>query len=66
LKNLDFTLDFFLLDRFENLDDAFLVINDIDAFENLHVDCETAMEKKTRPAIATSEYFPRPTLRTIS
>jgi L-lactate utilization protein LutC len=37
LQNLDLTLDLLLLDRLENLDNAFLVVDDVDAFENLRV-----------------------------
>lgn len=37
LKNLDLTLDLLLLDRLQNLDDAFLVVNDVDAFENFRI-----------------------------
>ena len=35
LENLDLSLDFLLLDRLENLDDAGLVVLDIDPFEDL-------------------------------
>lgn len=37
LENLYFSLDLLLLDWLENLDDAFLVVNDVDAFEDLRV-----------------------------
>jgi hypothetical protein len=37
LQNLDLTLDLLLLDRLEDLDNAFLVVDDIDALENLRV-----------------------------
>lgn len=37
LKNLDLTLNLLLLDRLENLDHAFLVVDDIDALEHLRV-----------------------------
>lgn len=37
LKNLDLTLNLLLLDRLENLDHAFLVVDDIDAFKHLRV-----------------------------
>lgn len=37
LQDLDLTLDLLLLDRLEDLDDAFLVVDDVDAFEHLGV-----------------------------
>jgi hypothetical protein len=37
LQNLDLTLYLLLLNRFEDLDDAFLVVDDIDALEDLGV-----------------------------
>lgn len=37
LEDLDLTLDLLLLDRLEDLDDAFLVVDDVDAFEYLGV-----------------------------
>jgi hypothetical protein len=37
LENLDLTLDLLLLDRLENLDDAFLVVDDVDAFKDFRV-----------------------------
>ena len=37
LENLDLALDLLLLDRLEHLDDAFLVVDDIDAFEDFRV-----------------------------
>lgn len=37
LQDLDLSLDLLLLHRLENLDDAFLVVDDVDAFENLGV-----------------------------
>jgi len=37
LQDLDFTLDLLLLDRLEDLDYAFLIVDHIDAFENFRV-----------------------------
>lgn len=37
LQNLDLTLDLLLLDRLEDLDDAFLVVDDVDALEDFRV-----------------------------
>ena len=37
LEDLDFTLDLLLLDRLEDLDDAFLVVDDVDALKNFRV-----------------------------
>jgi len=37
LQDLDLALDLLLLDGLEDLDDAFLVVNHVDAFENLGV-----------------------------
>lgn len=37
LQNLDLSLDLLLLDGLEDLDDAFLVVGDVDSLENLRV-----------------------------
>jgi len=37
LKDLDFALDLLFLDRLQHLDDAFLVVDNVNAFENLRV-----------------------------
>jgi hypothetical protein len=37
LQDLDLTLDLLLLDGLENLDDAFLLVHDVDTFENFGV-----------------------------
>lgn len=37
LQNLDLTLDLLLLHRLEDLDDAFLVVHDIDALKHLRI-----------------------------
>lgn len=37
LQNLDLPLYLLLLDGLEDLDDAFLVVDDVDAFEDLRV-----------------------------
>jgi len=37
LQDLDLTLDLLLLDRLEDLDDAFLVVDDVDTLEDLRV-----------------------------
>jgi hypothetical protein len=37
LENLDLTLDLLLLDRLEDLDDAFLVVDDVDALKDFRV-----------------------------
>lgn len=37
LKNLDLSLDLLLLDRLQDLDDAFLVVHNVDAFEHFGI-----------------------------
>jgi len=37
LQDFDFAFDFFLLDGFEDFDDAFGVVPDVDAFEDFGV-----------------------------
>ena len=37
LQDFDFSLDLLLLDRLEDLDDTFLVVDDVDAFEDFRV-----------------------------
>ena len=37
LKDFDFSFDFLLLDRFEDFDNTFLIIGDINALENFRV-----------------------------
>src|SRR5579859_6407390 len=37
LKDLDFSLDLLLLDWFEDFDDAFLVVGDVDAFKHFGI-----------------------------
>lgn len=37
LEDLDFPLDLLLLHRLEDLDDAFLIVDDVDSFENLRI-----------------------------
>ena len=67
LENLDLTLDFLFLDGLEDLDDAFLVTENVDPFEDLAREARSAsqiIEEKLAPR--TSEYFPRPTFLTIS
>ena len=67
LENLDLTLDFLFLNGLEDLDDAFLVTENVDPFEDLAREARSAsqiMEEKL--ALRTSEYFPRPTFLTIS
>jgi len=66
LENLDFTLDFLLLDWFEHLDDAFLLGYDIYTFENLYTNITLGVKVLATSPSRTSEYFPRPTFRTIS
>ena len=67
MQDLDLSLDFLLFDGLENLDDALLLIDDVDALEDLtsrpFMSCaDRFMVVKSR----TSEYFPRPTFLTIS
>lgn len=45
LENLDFTLYLLLLDGFEDFDDAFLVVDNIDAFEDFGVLSSTCMSR---------------------
>jgi len=37
LKDFDFSLDFLFLDRFQDLDDTFFIVCDVDSFEYLRV-----------------------------
>ena len=71
LENFDFSLDLLLLDRFEDFNDTLFVVDDVNTFEDLfsrellvrrH---DSAVGRSSKPAL-TSEYFPRPTFRTIS
>ena len=66
-QDLDLTPDLALRDGLEDLDDAFLVTENVDPFEDLAREARSAsqiMEEKL--ALRTSEYFPRPTFLTIS
>lgn len=69
LKDFDFSLDLLLLDRFEDFDDTLFIIDDVntleDLFELLVWRLVSGAEGLPRVAL-TSEYFPRPTFRTIS
>lgn len=49
LQNLDLSLDLFLLDRFEDFDDTFLVIDDVDAFKDFGVFASTCPRSAPRP-----------------
>jgi len=49
LEDLDLTLDLLLLDGLENLDDAFLVIDDVDAFKDLGILAASCVES-AKPA----------------
>lgn len=54
LQNLDLALDLLLLDRLEHFDDAFLVVNDIDALEDFAVfasPCKFESESVTPPLL---------------
>ncbi len=67
LEDLDLTFDFLLLHRLENLDNALLFIDDVNALENLAFQGRLARaitQDATR--LRTSEYFPLPTFLTIS
>lgn len=78
LQNLDLSLDLLLLDGFQDFDDALLVGREVNALEDLRVSwfisvyLRRVARANNRIAVAwdglqpTSEYFPRPTLRTIS
>lgn len=73
LEDLDFALDFLLLDWFEHLYYTRLVGDDVDALEHLHskrvrLKLPSCLEAQCggRARGLTSEYFPLPTLRTIS
>lgn len=50
LEDLDLTLDLLLLDGLENLDDAFLVIDDVDAFKDLGILAASCVESASQPA----------------
>ena len=63
LENFDFSFNLLLLDRFEDFYDALFVVDDVDTLEDLLCWSEYGQEI---PVVPTSEYFPRPTLRTIS
>lgn len=43
LENLDLSLDLLLLNRLENLDNTFLVVHDVDAFENFGIFATTCI-----------------------
>lgn len=45
LQNLDLSLDLLLLHRLQDLDNAFLVVNNVDALENLRVLSAACMSK---------------------
>jgi len=49
LQDLDLTLDLLLLHRFQDLDDTFLVVDDIDAFEDLRVLSSTCSNSLISP-----------------
>jgi hypothetical protein len=68
LQNLDLSLDLLLLHRFQDFDDAFLIGGDVDGFEDL-IASQVSEKKRWNQERwwgLTSEYFPRPTFRTIS
>lgn len=47
LENLDLSLDLLLLDGLEDLDDAFLVIDDVDAFKDFRIFSATCTQRAT-------------------
>lgn len=72
LQNLDFSLNLLLLDRLEDFDDTFRGGWQVDGFKDL-IGHEWANQPRNRlqgmmriKIELTSEYFPRPTFRTIS
>lgn len=71
LENFDFSLDLLLLDGFEDFYDTLLVVDDVNTLEDLFwmkllVRGHVSGVGRTARAALTSEYFPRPTFRTIS
>ena len=64
LENLDFAFDLLLLNGFKDFDDTLFVVDDVDTLEDLLL----LVRRRLRSILVvhTSEYFPRPTLRTIS
>jgi len=70
LENFDFPFDLLLLDGFEDFDDTLLVVDDMNTFEDLfdgNVGTKTCTwVMRSLRVVLTSEYFPRPTFRTIS
>jgi|FreactcultuFSWF8_1027224.scaffolds.fasta_scaffold00191_57 hypothetical protein len=65
LEDLDFTLDLLLLDRLEDLDDAFLVVDDVDALKNFRVLSAAWPVKVSLGSTATGQAR-APILRTTS
>lgn len=70
LQDLDLSLDLLLLDRLEDLDDTFLVVDDVDTFEDFRVlstACgQTVSMRGPRPIIERMEMTALPILRTTS
>ena len=71
LENFDFSLDLLLLDGFEDFYDTLFVVDDVNSFKDLFDGnfwfkrCDPRVGRSSRSTL-TSEYFPRPTFRTIS
>jgi hypothetical protein len=55
LQNLDLALYLLLLDGLEDLDDAFLVVNDVDALEDLGVFAAACNEKRSAVRVRVGE-----------
>ena len=68
LENFDLSLDLLLLDGFEDLDDTLFVVDDVNTLEDLSDrNCWFwGISGRSSRVALTSEYFPRPTFRTIS
>ena len=71
LENFDFSLNLLLLDGFQDFDDTLFVVDDMNTLEDLfdgncwYKDVILGVGRPPKPML-TSEYFPRPTFRTIS
>ena len=70
LEDFDFPFDLLLLDRFEDFDDALFVVDDVNTLEDLSIGIVGMRScfwgREIVKGTLTSEYFPRPTFRTIS
>lgn len=68
MQDLDLSLDLLLLDWLKDLDDAFLVVDDVDAFEYLAVLAATYEDRHTSILYSSAgdTFWNIPILRTTS